>query len=165
MLPKITVVILLCIAMSATAQAPPACQSEVLENPPRVLYRCANGLMLEAEAGAILGLQQEAGQARPMVSIAGKAIAIEVEPNSGPFQILTPHAIAAVRGTSYIVDVAGDKTSVFVISGDVAVSRLDASQEVTLESGEGVDVLPGQPMAVLSWGQQRVNNLLARFAR
>ncbi|WP_368669771.1 FecR domain-containing protein [Agrobacterium sp. a22-2] len=157
----------LSLLVPATAMAQDAaCQREQLPEPPRVIYRCPNGLVLEAEAAANLDLAEQPGQQRPAAaSLSDKALLIEVEPGSGPFQILTPHAIAAVRGTAYAVDVTRDATSVFVIRGEVGVSRTDGSQAVTLRPGEGVDVSAAQPLTVKVWGQQRVESLLARFAR
>ncbi|MCM2472311.1 FecR domain-containing protein [Rhizobium sp. CG5] len=143
-----------------------SCQREDVLDPPRIVYRCPNGLVLEAEAAADLELQQQPGSTGPAAaSLSGKAVLIEVAPGSGPFQILTPHAIAAVRGTIYAVDVTGEATSVFVLRGEVAVSRADGSQAVSLSPGEGVDVSAAQPLQVRVWGQPRVAGLLARFAR
>ncbi|WP_348646490.1 FecR domain-containing protein [Ciceribacter sp. L1K22] len=150
----------------AVAQENNGCEREDVSDPPRVIYRCANGLVLEAEAAAGLELTDENGATRPAAAnLSDKATLIEVEPGSGPFQILTPHAIAAVRGTAYAVDVTAEKTAVFVIRGEVVVSRRDGSDPVTLAPGEGVDVSDGQPLVVRTWGQQRVDDLLARFAR
>lgn len=143
-----------------------ACRREELSAPPRTVYHCPNGLVLEAEAAAQLGLNQAAGQSRPgSATVSDKAVLIEVEPGSGDFQILTPHAIAAVRGTAYIVDVTAATTSVFVIRGKVSVSLPDSSQAVTLGPGEGTDVTTGQPLVSRVWGQPRAARLLARFAR
>lgn len=151
---------------TAVAQQGNACAQENLGEPPRTVYRCANGLVIEAEAAAELGLTNAEGQPRPgAATVSENGVLIEVEPGSGPFQILTPHAIAAVRGTAYAVDVTADTTAVFVIRGEVVVSRPDGSEAVTLRPGEGADVSPAQPFTVRTWGQQRVDNLLARFGR
>jgi hypothetical protein len=155
----------LLVASSATAQEP-SCQRDELPDPPRFVYRCANGLVLEAEAAAQLGLPQDAGQTRAgSATVSDKAVLIEVTPGSGAFQILTPHAIAAVRGTAYIVDVTSTTTSVFVIEGQVSVSLPDGSQAVVLGPGEGTDATPGQSLTSRVWGQERAARLLARFAR
>ena len=82
----------------------------------------------------------------------------------GGFEVITPQAIAAVRGTKWAVDVADGKTSVFVVTGRVAVSREPGSPGVELGPGEGVDVEAGTaPLTVRKWGAPRVAALLARF--
>ena len=83
-----------------------------------------------------------------------------------PFQVTTPQAIAAVRGTQWAVDVAGAKTSVFVVSGRVAVRRSASRTGVELGPGEGVDVEAGTgPLTVRRWPIARANALMARFGR
>lgn len=161
---------LICLAamapMSGMAQQVPGCVSGELGDPPRIVYQCANGLVLEAEAAAALNFQAAGSQARPeTVELMKNGVLIEVEPNSGPLQILTPHAIAAVRGTIYAVDVTDTMTAVFVTRGEVAVSRPDGSEQVVLPAGYGVEVSAGQPLVVKLWPQEKVARLLARFGR
>ena len=152
-------------AVSARA-ADASCKRGDLPDPPRVVYRCSNGRVLEAEAAASLRIPDRPEQARPAgATITGKAVLIDVRPGSGAFQILTPQAIAAVRGTAYIVDVAAETTSVFVLRGAVAVSRADGSETVVLQPGQGADVSPGRPVAPVVWGRQRAAKLPPRFAR
>jgi hypothetical protein len=81
------------------------------------------------------------------------------------FQVLTPQAIAAVRGTRWAVDVSGAKTSVFVLNGRVAVRRTNARSGVELGPGEGVDVEAGATGALTAsrWPRARANALLGRF--
>ena len=80
------------------------------------------------------------------------------------FQAITPPAVAAVRGTKWAVDVADGKTSVFVVTGRVAVAREYGSPGVELGPGDGVDVEAGTaPLTVRQWGAARVAALLARF--
>jgi hypothetical protein len=153
------------LSVSANAQGA-SCKRENLSNPSRLIYRCANGLVLEGEVAADLRLTQTPGQKRPATAtISSKAVLVEVKPGSGAFQILTPQAIAAVRGTVYIVDVANGTTSVFVMRGKVSVSIPDGSQSVVLKPGEGTDVSAGQPLTPKVWGKKRASRLLARFAR
>ena len=52
------------------------------------------------------------------------------------------NAIAAVRGTKWVVDVGSEKASTFVIAGRVAVSRPSGGQTVLLRAGDGADVSP-----------------------
>ena len=84
----------------------------------------------------------------------------------GGFQILTPRAVAAVRGTSWIVDVKPSQTSVFVIRGRVAVHRVGAGRTVPLRQGDGVDVDDtSAALSVKRWRPDRAAALLARFGR
>lgn len=148
------------------AQTASGCEQSELGDPPRVVYRCAGGVVLEAEAASALGIVATGTNNRPSdVEVNSNAVLIDVAPGSGPFQIRTPHAIAAVRGTEYVVDVAGDTTSVFVSRGEVIVSRPDGSDPVTLAEGFGADVSPGEPFTARQWPDERVTRLLARFAR
>lgn len=150
----------------SAAQTATGCTRSELEAPARVLYQCAGGIVLEAEAAAALGFLDEQANDRPTeIELTFDAILIDVEAGSGPFQIRTPHAIAAVRGTLYAVSVTGDVTEVFVSEGEVAVSRADGSDPVVLTAGLGVDVSPGQPLVVRQWQAERVARLLSRFGR
>ena len=80
--------------------------------------------------------------------------------------MITPQAIAAVRGTKWAVDVGSGKTSVFVVSGSVGVRRPSTGGEVVLRHGDGVDVERGNtPLQVKHWGAPRVAALMARFGQ
>ncbi len=152
--------------LSALAQQASGCSRSELSDPPRVVYQCANGLILEAEAAAMLHIDTTGAQARPeSVELTKDGLLIEVEPGSGPFQILTPHAIAAVRGTIYIVDVTDNMTSVFVVRGVVAVSRSSGAEEVDLPAGFGVEVTAQEPLVAKRWPDEKASRLLARFGR
>jgi ferric-dicitrate binding protein FerR (iron transport regulator) len=70
-----------------------------------------------------------------------------------------------VRGTIYAVDVQAGRTSVFVARGRVAVQHREPSPSVILGAGQGVDVVPGRPLDVKTWGAERAAGLLARFGR
>jgi ferric-dicitrate binding protein FerR (iron transport regulator) len=64
------------------------------------------------------------------------------------------------------VDVAGARTSVFVVNGRVGVRRPNARNGVSLGPGEGVDVEAGTaPLTVRRWPAARAGALLARFGR
>ncbi len=148
------------------AQDSAGCTRDDLGDPPRIIYQCSGGIVLEAEAAAALGFLARDANDRPTeVEISSDALLIEVAPGSGPFQIRTPHAIAAVRGTVFAVDVTGASTDVFVQEGEVAVSRADGADPVILTDGLGVDVVPGQPLIVRRWPDERVRSLLSRFGR
>lgn len=155
----------LILSWSAFAQSD-GCEAVALANPPRTALTCPNGVVITAEEGTVFSLEDRLPAPGPEAArLDGKALLLEVpEGNPGGFEVVTPQAIAAVRGTRWAVDVAEGKTAVFVIEGRVSVSRLAGSPAVTLGPGEGVDVVPGEePLTVRRWGAPRVAALLARF--
>ncbi len=94
-----------------------------------------------------------------------KALLLDA-PAGADFEVITPQAIAAVRGTRWAVDVAGRKTSVFVVRGRVDVRRPAVGRGIVLGPGEGVDVEQGTaPLTVRRWGAPRVAALMARFGQ
>src|SRR5262249_17913735 len=98
----------------------------------------------------------------------GKALLLDVQKKSGGriFQVNTPQAIAAVRGTRWAVDVAEGKTSVFVVNGRVNVGRTTRGErQVVLGPGEGVDVEASAPLVVKRWAPARVSALMARLGQ
>ncbi|UVF22215.1 FecR family protein (plasmid) [Microvirga terrae] len=137
--------------------------------PSRQVLLCRNGLSLEAENGADYTLEDSDRDGEPdVVNLQTRAVLVNVEPRSSArhFQVRTPQAIAAVRGTQWAVEVVGSKTSVFVLRGRVGVHRSNTQRGVTLMPGEGVDVEPGTaPLTVRRWPTARANALLARFGR
>lgn len=78
------------------------------------------------------------------------------------FEVETRAAIASVRSTDFIAEVRDDKTSVFVVEGQVAVAPA-AAAPVLVDPGFGVDVTPdGSAATVKKWGQGRVDDVIAR---
>lgn len=144
------------------AQVPPNCDVVQAKNPDRQVFECAGGLIIEAEAAAQIGF----GEAANTIALERGATLIEVTPGTARTQIRTPHAIAAVRGTLYVVDVTDDSTAIFVVRGAVEVHHLRGdANHVVLGPGEGVDVAPGTRLTVKTWGASRVTALMARFGR
>jgi len=147
------------------------CTQANLMDPPRIIYTCENGLVIEAEAivkiEALPPAQEGDAGAKPQaIQLNGNAVLISLPTGQGPFQIMTPHAIASVRGTTYVVDVTTDKTAVFVIEGVVAVAKEDKGTSVDLKAGEGVTVSDQNPLLeVKTWPKEKVTALMARFAR
>ncbi|HYM31451.1 MAG TPA: FecR family protein [Candidatus Cybelea sp.] len=82
------------------------------------------------------------------------------------FEIETETAIAAVRGTDWLIDVTPDQTSVLVLSGSVTVRSKapGASGEVLLDKpGTGTDVKRGAaPSHPIIWGAKRVKSTFER---
>ncbi|MCK1541587.1 FecR domain-containing protein [Bradyrhizobium sp. 147] len=132
------------------------------------VWRCDNGITIVAENGARFELKDANRDGHiDSVELSSKALLIEVpkKPGGNPFKVLTPQAIAAVRGTKWAVDVADAKTSVFVAGGRVGVTRRARGRGVVLGPGEGVDVEATGPLTVKTWGQPRVDALMARLGQ
>lgn len=130
------------------------------------ILRCGRALVIRSAPGTSYSPVPQGGEQPSEVQLDSGALLVEFHPSPHhpTFQILTPHAIAAVRGTRWAVEVGADKTSTFVISGIVAVSRRSEPATVLLRRGQGVDVSPGmEPLAVKRWKPERVKTLLARF--
>jgi ferric-dicitrate binding protein FerR (iron transport regulator) len=145
------------------------CILQTAASPQRQILHCRDGLSIEAEAGANFNLVDSNRDARPdAVSLQNRAVLIDTPARSvgQGFRVLTPQAIAAVRGTQWAVDVSGGKTAVFVVTGRVSVQRANGGRTVSLGPGEGVDVEPGTaPLTVRRWPAARAAALLARFGR
>jgi len=154
------------IGIAAAQPANQGCSSESSVGATQTLH-CEAGITIVAEDGARYTLQSGRQGRVDAVELSGKALLLEVPPKSDgtKFRVVTPQAIAAVRGTKWAVDVAADKTSVFVVNGRVAVGRRTGSHSVTLRPGEGVDVEPGAPLTVKRWAPARVSALMARLGQ
>ncbi|MET0720718.1 MAG: FecR domain-containing protein [Tardiphaga sp.] len=131
--------------------------------------RCGGGLTIVSESGAQLTLlDRDRNGHVDAVDLQSKAVFVDApkKKTGKPFEVITPQAIAAVRGTKWAVDAEGAKTSVFVDTGRVAVRRVAAPGQVVLGPGEGVDVDGGTaPLEVKRWGAPRVAALMARLGR
>lgn len=151
----------------AQSQVPANCDVAMAQNPQRQVLSCAFGVTIELEAATQMGFVGGADGSGPeTIEMESGAILLEVTPGEDRPQIRTPHAIAAVRGTVYVVDVQADLTSVFVIEGEVAVSHPGAEADaVILRAGEGVDVRDGAALEARPWPAERAAGLLARFGR
>jgi ferric-dicitrate binding protein FerR (iron transport regulator) len=161
------------IHLSTIEEAPAqsiGCVVQSMAGPQRQVLRCHDGLSIEAETGAEYELVDRNRDAQPdALNLRSRAVLVDAPARSGrrSFEIRTPQAIAAVRGTQWAVDVAGGKTAVFVVTGRVSVRRISGGTgSVNLGPGEGVDVEPGTaPLVVRRWPAARASALLARFGR
>ncbi|MEN3382927.1 MAG: hypothetical protein V7608_2971 [Hyphomicrobiales bacterium] len=137
-------------------------------NPTEKILRCGNTLAIRNAPGTRYRLTGQHGRQAPTgARLDSGALLIEFTPSDRQknFQILTPHAIAAVRGTRWAVDVEHGNTATLVLSGAVAVTSPRAPG-VLLTPGEGADVTAGtRDIVVKRWGQKRVDALLARFGQ
>jgi ferric-dicitrate binding protein FerR (iron transport regulator) len=134
-------------------------------NPSERILRCGSGLSIHSASGTqyrLVGPQGRPTGAR----LDSGALLIEFSPGEGRrnFQILTPQAIAAVRGTRWAVEVQSNQTSTLVLTGAVSVTRRTGSERAILHAGEGADVTAERgPVVVKRWAAARVRALLARF--
>jgi ferric-dicitrate binding protein FerR (iron transport regulator) len=154
-------------ATAAVAQQPAigGCSSERGANGVQTL-RCPGGTIV-AENGAQYTLRDRNRDGEvDTVGLRSKALLLEAptQRKGHHFEVITPQAIAAVRGTKWAVDATATATSVLVLGGQVSVSRSGGGGRVVLGPGEGVDVeAGGGALIVKRWPEARVNALLARL--
>ena len=131
--------------------------------------RCPGGGSIVAEDGATYTLRDRDRDGEvDSVNLGSKAMLLEAPKQrvGRRFEVITPQAIAAVRGTKWAVDAQAATTSVLVLTGQVSVSRRTGGSRVVLGPGEGVDVEAGSgPLTVKRWPEARVNALLARLGQ
>jgi len=97
-------------------QAMMGCSSEHSSNTVQIL-RCRGGVTIIAEDGAKFTLQdRDKNGAVDSVNLQSKALLVDAPKQRGKksFEVTTPQAIAAVRGTKWAVDVQETRTSVLV---------------------------------------------------
>jgi ferric-dicitrate binding protein FerR (iron transport regulator) len=151
-------------ASAALAQSS-GCAVTTYTDPPREVLRCG-GLSITAERASDYRLIDRNRDGRPdAAELRARGLLIESAPGKGRFQILTPHAIASVRGTVWAVDVGASRSSVFVREGAVAVHSRGRVDGATLRAGDGVDIDTAGPLHVKRWSDERAAHLLARFGR
>lgn len=157
-----------CVGAASAQSNQSGCALQPIGGTSRQLVRCQGGLRIIAESGARYSLVDRNRDGRADgVRLQSKALLLDFAGASGTgFQVNTPQAIAAVRGTKWAVDVAAGKTSVFVVRGEVSVRRPVANAGVLLGPGEGVDVEDGTgALTVKRWPRARVSALMARFGQ
>jgi hypothetical protein len=146
-------------------------------NPSDKVLRCGIELTITPAPGTVYRPGPAAADGLPAsVQLDSGALLIEFNPKRRrEFQILTPQAVASVRGTKWAMDVTPLQTSTLVLNGEVAVARKNETENVLVGPGQGVDIdmLPGaprsvspyrpDPITVKPWGPARVKELLDRF--
>jgi len=163
-------VAVLCVAGadSAFAQAT-GCSLRPAVSAQRQTLNCEPGLSITIERGARYQLADRNRDGRvDAVVLNSKAALVDVDNSriQRGFEVVTPQAIAAVRGTRWAVDAQRGKTSVLVLRGRVAVNKISTGEGVTLGRGQGVDVDRSRsPLRVTRWGQPRINALMARLGQ
>ena len=132
----------------------------------RQILRCQRNVTITVEQGARFSLADRDSDGNADALLLRYKAALVDSPAGSRFQVVTPQAIAAVRGTRWAVDVGSGKTAVFVERGRVGVQRTASSTGVVLGPGEGVDVdSSGGPLTVRTWGKPRVDALMARLGQ
>jgi hypothetical protein len=135
--------------------------------PTEKILRCGETLTVRPAQGARYRPLYKKGDPLPVgIRLDDGALLIEFHPASPQekFQILTPLAIAAVRGTKWAMEVTSARTSTLVLAGAVAVTNRRLNEYVVLTEGQGVDITPADTSMVQKrWGEARVRALLSRF--
>jgi len=141
--------------------------------------RCGFALTITPAPGTIYRPATAADDGLPeSVQLDSGALLIEFHSKQHrEFQILTPQAVASVRGTKRAMEVKPGQTFALVLQGQVTVTRKDAAEEVVVGRGQEVDGSdPGNtrsmdgnakppPIAVKKSTPDRVKALLARFGQ
>jgi hypothetical protein len=146
-------------------------------NPTEKILRCGSDLTITPAPGTVYRPAAAGEDGLPAsVQLDSGALLIEFHATRRrEFQILTPQAIASVRGTKWAMEVKPGQTSTLVLLGQVTVTRKDVPDTVLVGPGQGVDISgntvrsmndpkPG-PVAVKKWAPDRVKSLLARFGQ
>jgi hypothetical protein len=167
---------------SALAQSGACVLSPDKRNPSDQVLRCGSELTITPAPGTVYHPGAAAEDGLPAsVQLDSGALLIEFHyKRRREFQILTPQAIASVRGTKWAMEVKPGQTSTLVLLGQVTVARKDAAEEVVVGPGQGVDVSNADagktvrsmsarakpaPIGVKKWAPDRVKALLARFGQ
>jgi len=159
----------LCLLAGNTAAQPakPGCTSAQTALGTQTLH-CETAITIVSESGAKFELRDRNRDGQvDSVELSNKALLLEVpkKPGRARFDVVTPQAIAAVRGTKWAVDAEGAKTSVFVVNGRVRVARPAGRGSVVLGAGDGVDVEPSGELIIKRWPPARVTALMARLGQ
>jgi ferric-dicitrate binding protein FerR (iron transport regulator) len=136
-------------------------------DPSEKILQCGQELTVRPAQGTSYRPLYKTGQQLPAaIRLDNGALLIEFHPDSQQieFQILTPLAIAAVRGTKWAMEVSAARTSTLVLEGSVAVTSRRLNQYVILTEGRGVDISESDTsLKQKEWGEARVRALLSRF--
>ena len=152
---------------AAAQSAKLGCTSATAAQGTQTLH-CPTAITIVAESGAKFELRDRNRDGQvDSVELSNKALLLEVpkKPGRTRFDVVTPQAIAAVRGTKWAVDAEGAKTSVFVVDGRVSVARPAGRGSVVLGAGDGVDVEPSGDLIIKRWPPARVTALMARLGQ
>ena len=135
--------------------------------PSEKMLQCGDALTVRAAQGARYQPLYKKGDPLPVgIRLNEGALLIEYHPAKPQekFQILTPLAIAAVRGTKWAMDVTKAQTSTLVLDGAVAVTnrRLNQYRRPYRRAGRRYHA-DRHVHGPETWGEARVRALLSRF--
>lgn len=154
-------------ARFASAGAGPCALIPNDRDPSLKVLQCGQELTVRPASGAqYRPLYRKSQQLPSAIQLNDGALLIEFHPSSqqNKFQILTPLAIAAVRGTKWAMEVTSARTSTLVLDGTVAVTNRRLNQYVLLTEGRGVDITTSDTyITQKQWGEARIRALLSRF--
>ncbi len=166
-----------CAGGAAMAQSGACVLTPDKRNPTDQILRCGSELTITPAPGTIYRPASVGEDGVPTsVQLDSGALLIEFHSTRRrEFQILTPQAIASVRGTKWAMEVKPGQTSTLVLLGQVTVTRKDAPEAVMVGPGQGVDIAGSAirsmsdakpaPVAVKKWAPDRVKALLSRFGQ
>ena len=126
-------------------------------------------LTIIEETGARYSLADRNGDGKlDAARLQGKALLLDLPRRDKPtgFEVITPQAIAAVRGTRWAVDVAARQDLGVRRQGPGRRAAAGRDAAVVLGPGEGVDVeAGGAALTVKRWPAARVAALMARLGQ
>lgn len=132
----------------------------------RLKIRLDDGTVFSVAGGTSVTVADRAAPDRERLSLTDGLVRAVVDPGT-PFTVTTPTAVAAVRGTDWMIEADdANTTAVFVFTGTVTVRAAGRpDDQVVLTEGGGTDVAAGAaPTAPMLWGQARIDRFLARLA-
>jgi hypothetical protein len=167
-----------CALAPALAQSGTCVLSPDKRDPNQKILHCGSELTITPAPGTVYRPAGAGDDGLPaLVQLDSGALLIEFKSKRRhEFQILTPQAIASVRGTKWAMEVKPGQTSTLVLTGEVTVARKDDPGTVVVGPGQGVDVTglgsprsmkdtKPLPIAVKQWAPDRVKELLGRFGQ
>jgi ferric-dicitrate binding protein FerR (iron transport regulator) len=132
------------------------------EEPSRLDLRLGAATRIRLGANARLVISRLVPGVAADLTLQKGPVLIERGPDAEPdFQVKTPFALLAARGTAFFAGPSNGVFGVFVREGLVKVRTRRGS--ATLRAGEGVDIerTGMAPTAVRRWGRQRIDAALA----
>jgi ferric-dicitrate binding protein FerR (iron transport regulator) len=129
-------------AAPALAQSGACVLSPDRRNPNQRILRCGSELTITAAPGTVYRPAAAGDDGLP-ASVQLDSGALLIEFNSKKrheLQILTPQAVASVRGTKWAMEVKPGQTSTLVLAGEVTVARKNDPEKVVVGPGQGVDI-------------------------
>ncbi|TVQ21919.1 MAG: hypothetical protein EA383_16335 [Spirochaetaceae bacterium] len=95
-----------------------------------------------------------------MELVSGKLRAIIHDDSRDPFNVASRVGVAGVRGTDFVIEIAGDSVRLAVRTGEVEYTHRFTDARAVLRAGEGIDVddLFAEHIEVGTWSQERLDD-------